>query len=132
MTFPAQHISITIDCPPEKVYDFASNPENLPKWASGLSHNVITKNGDLWETDSPMGKIKIRFATKNNLGVMDHDVILPNGDINHNPFRVLKNAAVSEVVFTLYRLPHMTDADYQKDSEHIHTDLKKLKSILEN
>jgi hypothetical protein len=129
--FPAKHLSISIDSTTEKVYELASNAENLPKWAAGLSNSTITKVGDEWETDSPLGKVRVRFAPKNNFGVMDHDVIFPSGEINHNPFRVLKNDMGSEVVFTLYRLPRMSDDDYQRDIDFIQNDLKKLKIILE-
>ena len=131
MNFPASHLTITIHCSPQVVYDFASNPANLPLWAQGLSHAVIVEKEDFWETDSPMGKVKIKFAPKNDFGVMDHDVILPNGEVNHNPFRVVKNGDASEVIFTLYRLPSMTDEDFLKDSQQIVADLKKLRSFLE-
>lgn len=36
MTLKSLHISVSINCPVDKVYEFASNPENLPKWAAGL------------------------------------------------------------------------------------------------
>jgi len=45
-TFKSKHISISIDRPAEQVYEFASNPENLPKWAAGLSGSIKNVNGD--------------------------------------------------------------------------------------
>lgn len=125
----AKHISISIPCSPEKIYDFASNGENLPLWAAGLSGAKIEKSGDFWVAESPMGKVKVKFAPKNNLGVMDHDVYLPSGDINTNPFRVVKNAEGSEVTFTLFKLPGVSEADFNKDAALIESDLKKLKSL---
>lgn len=62
---------------------------------------------------------------------MDHDVTLPWGEVNHNPFRVMRNADGSEVVFTLFRLPRMSDADFDKDARLIETDLLTLKTLLE-
>src|SRR3989337_840272 len=35
MTFKSQHISVSINRPANQVYEFVSNPENLPKWATG-------------------------------------------------------------------------------------------------
>lgn len=130
--YPAKHISISINRPFKEVYEFAANPENLPNWAAGLSQASVVKSGDEWICDSPMGQIRVKFAEKNKFGVMDHDVILPNGETNHNPFRVLPNQAGSEVVFTLYRLPRMTDQDYKEDARQIEKDLAKLKALLEN
>ena len=131
MLFPSTQVSVSINRSPEAVYAFTARPENLPMWASGLSKNVITKKGDFWETDSPMGLVKIKYTPLNEFGVMDHDVILPNGEINHNPFRVMKNGKGSEVVFTVYQVPRLSEEEYKRDIQTVKTDLQKLKSILE-
>ncbi len=34
-TYQVRHITVSVNSPPGKVYDFVSNPENLPKWATG-------------------------------------------------------------------------------------------------
>lgn len=130
--YPAHHISVSVNKSRAEVYDFASDPQNLPQWASGLSGAAIKKSGDEWVCDSPMGQVKVKFAPKNTFGVMDHDVTLPSGEVNHNPFRALVNGKSTEVVFTLYRLPRMNDADFQHDAATIETDLKALKRILES
>lgn len=131
MSFPVKHISTTIKRTAEDVYNFASNPVNLPQWAGGLSGATITRVGENWVSESPMGLVKIKFAESNKFGIMDHHVTLPDGSVNFNPFRVFKNSESSEVVFTLFRLPHMSDQDFQGDAEMITSDLKTLKNILE-
>ena len=131
MTFPAKQISISINRSVADVYSFAGNPENLPQWAEGLSQSTISKIGRDWFADSPMGKVKIKFTEQNPFGVLDHDVTLPSGETNHNPFRVVKNNSGSEVTFTLFRLPRMSDTEFDQDARQIEKDLKKLKSILE-
>ncbi len=131
MSFPVKHISISIKRKVEDVYAFASNPANLPRWAAGLSGSKIVNSGKDWICESPMGQVKVRFADANTYGIMDHDVTLPSGDINHNPFRVFKNDDGSEVVFTLFRLPQMSDSDFAQDTRFIEDDLKALKKILE-
>lgn len=131
MTYPAKHISISIQRSPIEVYDFASLPENLPKWAAGLSQSKVVKSGDHWVVDSPMGRVEVRFAPQNRLGVIDHDVTLPSGQVVHNPLRILKNNDGSEVVFTLYRLPEMSDQNFDEDARRVIQDLQTLKSLLE-
>ncbi|PIQ75696.1 polyketide cyclase [Candidatus Peregrinibacteria bacterium CG10_big_fil_rev_8_21_14_0_10_49_24] len=128
--FPSRHISIAINCNADDVYAFASNPANLPQWAAGVSGSV-RKSGDNWISDSPMGEVQIRFADANSLGVLDHDVTLPSGETVYNPMRVFPNNQGSEVVFTLYRQPKMSDDDFEKDAQMIERDLQKLRSILE-
>jgi uncharacterized membrane protein len=70
-TYFAKHISISINRPAKEVYTFASNPMNLPKWARGLG-STVKKEGDQWLMDSPMGKVSVKFAEKNEFGVIDH------------------------------------------------------------
>lgn len=129
--FLSKQISISINRSPMDIYNFASNPENLPKWAAGLSGSTIRKSGDFWICESPMGQVKVKFALKNSFGVMDHDVTLPSGEINHNPFRVHSNGDGGEVVFTLYKLPRMSAKEFEQDENLIKKDLETLKSLLE-
>ena len=130
MTMPAKHISVAIRRSPAQVYGFAANPENLPKWATGLSGS-IRRAGDTWVAESPLGQIRLKFAERNDLGVLDHDVTLPSGETFHNPLRVLRNQDGSEVVFTLYRQPKMSDDELARDAAQIEADLARLKSLLE-
>ena len=131
MTYPAKQISISINIKPAEVYSFLCEPTNLPKWAYGLSQSNMKKEGEYWVTESPMGKVKVKFCEKNSMGVVDHDVVLPSGEVNHNPFRVVRNGEGSEVIFTLYRLPKMSENDFKRDTEFVISDLQRLKTVLE-
>jgi hypothetical protein len=131
MTFKSVHISVSIDRPADQVYEFASNPENLPKWAAGLGGSIKNVDGD-WIAESPMGRIKVKFADKNKFGVLDHDVTLPSGAKFYNPMRVFPNNDGSELIFTLYRQPDMSDQMFAEDADAVTKDLRKLKTLLEN
>jgi hypothetical protein len=122
--------SIGIARKPAAIYAFVANPRNLPKWASGLGISV-KKVGRQWLADSPMGKVRLRFAPKNAFGVLDHLVTIESGQTFNNPMRVQANGRGSEVVFTLYRLPGVSDAAFAKDAKTIRHDLATLKSLLE-
>lgn len=128
--FNSRHVSISINNSAEKVYEFASDPENLPKWAAGVSGSIKNVNGE-WITESPMGMVKIKFADKNKFGILDHDVTLPSGETFYNPMRVFPNKGGSELIFTLYQRPEMSDRDFGKDEEQIKADLEKLKALVE-
>jgi hypothetical protein len=130
MTFMAKHISVSINRSAAQVYEFASNPENLPKWAAGLSGSIRKVNED-WIAESPMGRVKVKFAGKNKLGVLDHDVTLPSGATVYNPMRVFPNNDGSELVFTLYRRPDVSDREFAEDAKSVEKDLTKLKTLLE-
>lgn len=127
-----RHISIYIDCNPNDVYEFAANPENLPRWAAGLARSEVKKTGDAWVAEAPFGRVKIRFAEKNPFGVMDHDVELDSGVVVHNPMRVVPNGGGSEFMFTLFRQPGMSEEQFAEDKLAVEKDLRTLKEILED
>jgi uncharacterized membrane protein len=130
MIYKSRHISISINRSAGEVYEFASNPENLPKWAAGLSSSIKNVNGE-WIAESPMGTVKVKFADKNRFGILDHDVTLPSGETSYNPMRVFPNKDGSELIFTLYQRPGMSDKDFRNDEEQIKEDLERLKSLVE-
>jgi hypothetical protein len=124
------HVSVSIDRPAADVYAFVSDPANVPAWATGLA-GTITRVGDDWIADSPLGKVKVRFADKNAFGVLDHDVTLPSGVTLRNPMRVIPNDRGSEVVFTLFRRPGVSEAKFADDATWVARDLRALKALLE-
>lgn len=126
-----QHVSIYIARPPSEVYEFASDPENLPRWAAGLARSEMKRDGDEWIADAPFGKVRVKFVERNSLGVMDHDVKLESGVIVHNPMRVVPHGEGSEFVFTLIRRPGIPDDQFAKDKAAVENDLKTLKELLE-
>ena len=128
----SRHISAWINRSAADVYRFASDPSHLPQWAAGLAQGELTKVGDTWVAQSPMGEVTVEFTPANDLGVLDHVVTLPSGDPVFNPLRVVPAGADwCEVVFTLRRRPGMSDDDFLKDAAAVTADLASLKRILE-
>jgi len=128
--YASQTLSVSIDCRPDKVYEFVANPENLPKWAKGLG-KTVRKAGSDWIVDTPQGAVKVSFAEKNDLGVLDHYVTTAGGDVVYVPLRVVANGSGSELLFTLFRSPDMSDEKYAEDLGLVAQDLRTLKEILE-
>jgi hypothetical protein len=126
-----QHVSVSIARRPDEVYEFASDPSNLPRWAAGLARTEVRQDGDAWVADAPFGKVRVRFAERNALGVMDHDVTLESGVSVHNAMRVVPNGDGSEFIFTLIRRPGMSDTHFARDKAAVEADLKTLKDLLE-
>lgn len=131
MTYPARHLSVAIHRPAEQVYAFAANPEHLPRWAAGLSGSIHNVNG-AWIAESPMGRVTVTFAAPNGFGILDHHVTLPTGVTVYNPMRVVPNNAGSEVIFTVYQRPEMSDDIFAEDARAVMRDLATLKRLLED
>lgn len=125
-----RNVSVSIARLPREVYSFASNGVNLPRWASGLGSEVRNVNSE-WLAEGPLGRVRIRFAAPNELGVLDHDVTLESGATVHNPMRVIPNGTGCTVIFTLLRLPGISEQQFDDDAKWVEKDLTTLRNVLE-
>jgi uncharacterized protein YndB with AHSA1/START domain len=129
-TRQSRHLGISIDRPAQEVYDYVADPVNVPGWAPGLARSIERVEGR-WVGESPMGRVVIVFAPRNEFGVLDHDVTLPSGQTVHNPMRVIADDPGCEVVFTLRRQPGTSDEEFRRDAEAVSADLTALKRVTE-
>ena len=126
----SRHLSRVVRRPASAVYEFARDPDNLPRWAVGLAQGELHRDGDALVVDSPMGQVRVRFVPRNAHGVLDHDVVLPSGETVTNPLRVLAHPDGAEVVFTL-RQRDLSDAAFESDADAVLADLDRLAALLE-
>ncbi len=98
------HVSRVIAASPEAVYEFAADPDNLPRWAAGLARSEGVRDGESLLVDSPMGKVTVTFVPRNGFGIIDHDVRLPSGQVVTNPVRIIAHPDGAEIVFTIRQL----------------------------
>ncbi|WP_231558055.1 SRPBCC family protein [Modestobacter caceresii] len=130
MRTESRHLSVSIDRPAAEVYAWVRDPAHLPLWAAGLASGIRRERGE-WVADSPMGRVLVRFVPVNEYGVLDHDVVLPDGTTTTNPVRVLADGAGSEVVFTLRQAAGATAEEFDDDTAAVAADLETLKRVLE-
>ena len=130
MPSESRQISEWIDRPAGDVYDFASDPANVPRWAPGLGTSVENVDGK-WFVETGSGRVGLAFAERNTFGVLDHKVTLASGEVIYIPMRVVPYGDGSEVVFSLRRLPEMSDEEFARDAGLVQADLTRLKHVLE-
>ena len=122
-------VSITIRRPVGEVYEFLSIPENFKQWAAGLG--MLEQQDSEWFVQASDGRMKVSFTKPNAFGVLDHFVTPEQGAEIYVPMRVVANGSFAEAVFTLFRQPSMSDADFVRDLELVRADLHSLKNVLE-
>ena len=130
-TLRSRTVSVSIECPPARAYDFLSDPENLPRWAGGFCIS-IGRSGEEWVVATPQGPVTFRFVERNGFGVLDHTVRTPDGTEFFNPMRVFPNGSGCELAFTLFRTPGMADAQFDEDAALVERDLNRARELLEN
>ncbi|HVW41966.1 MAG TPA: hypothetical protein VHC18_11530 [Amycolatopsis sp.] len=114
-TVESRTLTVRIERPLSEVYDFLAQPVNFPKWASGMAP----------------GNENVTFTPRNDYGIADHTVHLSDGADVYVPFRAVRNGTGTEVQFTVFRQPEMTEAKFAEDAEWVTKDLHALKSLLE-
>lgn len=129
-TYASRTLTVRIARPQRDVYDFASLPENFPRWASGLGKSLKKIDGE-WIADTPEGQVKVRFTERNDFGIIDHYVMIRPGLEVYIPIRVIANGEGTEVIFTLFRLPDVSDEAFARDADWVERDLNALKTLLE-
>lgn len=128
--FESRTICISINRNWSEVYEAIWQPQDFPKWASGLSKSSLTKDGDAWRAEGPEGAVRIRFTDRNAFGVMDHYVNAGTGQEIYVPLRIIQNGNGADVQLTLFRLPGMSDAKFAEDAEWVECDLLALKALV--
>ena len=123
-------VTVSIDTPPARVYEFAGNPENFPVWTPSFVRSV-RRAGDGWILETRDGELGLRFVADNPFGVLDHYVRVAPGEEFLVPMRVVPNGSGSEVMLTLVQTPDMSAKQFAEDTAMIERDLRALKAVLE-
>ena len=131
MTQKTRMVTVGIDRDWREVYAFASVPENMPRWATGLGKGFEFVAGE-WRGEGPEGAITMRFTEPNPYGILDHHVLVAPGKELYIPARVIANGAGAEVTFTVFQREGVSDEDFEADAAWVAKDLATLKQILEN
>jgi hypothetical protein len=129
--FKSRTISIPIDRPYAEVYEFLAEPRNFPSWASNLGADFAHVGGTEWSTTTRTGRVILRFASRNDFGVLDHAVYAEGTKPFITPMRVIANGDGAEILFTLLQRPGMTDAEFESEAEWVRSDFDALRSLLE-
>lgn len=127
----SKHISESVARSADELYEYASEPANLPEWATGIGSSVQEADGR-WFVNTPVGRAGFAFVPRNEFGVLDHYVTMPSGEVIYMPMRAIPAGDGCEVVVTLRRLPDMSDEEFARDADLITADLARLKRVMES
>jgi uncharacterized membrane protein len=124
--------SISIDAPPEHVFDLVSDLARLPQWAIGFAKGIRREDGDWIVTTGSGEEIGIRVETDAALGVVDfHMGAAPGVEVAART-RVISNAPGAEYVFTMFQPPGMPDEAFEAQISELARELIVLKAHAES
>ena len=125
-------ISLHIARSPDEVYEFLLEPRNYPRWAAALGGRFEHIEGRDWRSDTPFGPVTIRFAERNELGVLDHAVFGEGQEPAMRRMRVVPNGEGSELIYTMFKRDELSAEQFASDAEWTATELEVLKTYLEH
>jgi len=125
-------VKVAIERPYAAVYEFLADPLNFGRWAVNPDSRMEPLDGGDWLVELPRGKAVIRFAPRNNFGVLDYQTFAPGESGGPaTPVRLIPNGAGCELVLIWYRRPGVSDEKFRSDIEWLESDLQRLKSLIE-
>lgn len=122
--------SITIQSHPDKVFEFVSDPANLPLWSRSFCLSIYQQQGQ-WIVETPQGPLPIRMAIHRQLRIADQFFSPAPGVEFMIPTRVIPNESKSEFIVTLFQPEDLSEEQYQDEVSMIEQELIYLKNILE-
>lgn len=76
----ATSVTVSIDCPAERVYEFVADLHKRPKWSF---FDTATEAADgVWHVGTSPGEAMLRLVGLNDWGVLDRHVETPTGQIH--------------------------------------------------
>lgn len=124
--------SVRIAVEPEQVYEYVSDAQNLPQWATGFAKTVRADGAGRWKVQTPQGEVGLRVTAAPNQGVVDFWIEPAPGIRALAASRVVGYGGVTEFMFTQFQPPGMPDALFQSQVEAARTELDGLKNLLES
>lgn len=125
-------ISVSIRRPYSAVYDFLAEPMNFNRWASNPGSDMSPLDGGDWLVELPHGPSVIRFAPRNNFGVLDYQVFRQgqNGGPT-TPVRLVPNKEGATLFLVWFQRDGVEDVQFRSELDWIASDLNRLKTLLE-
>jgi hypothetical protein len=130
--YKSRTISIPIYRSYEEVYEFLAEPRNFPRWASNLGADFVQIADDEWSTSTRNGRVILRFAPRNEFGILDHQVYLQGKTPVTTPMRLIENDEGCEIIYTQFQRPGMSEEAFESEVEWVTSDFEALRSLLES
>jgi hypothetical protein len=121
--------SVSIDAPPEVVFDLVSDPAALPRWARAFARAVRPAGGDQWLVDTGHGEARVRVLISRGQGTVDF--LLDGGEaIAYS--RVVPNGDGAEYMFTRFYADSMPDVEVAEQRAVVAVELQTVRALCES
>ena len=125
--------SVTESCvvpkPRDVVFDFLSNFDNMPKWATQFVQKVMISNGKR-KALTPFGEVFVQIDSNKNSGTIDFYAGPTEDSMNAAFMRVVSFSNDScGVTFTFFKYPQTTDQMWELFCSWIKIEIGNVKKL---
>lgn len=124
-------IAVTIKRSPQDVYDYIANLANWPEF-SEFAADFERVTDDEYIAHTQQGDIRVRALFDPKHLLLDTHCILPDGEVQTIPYRVVPNKNGAELIMTNFRPNQSTNEEYEEQLYWMEVEMKKAKEILES
>jgi hypothetical protein len=119
-------VTTVLPAPPKRVFDYMSDVENLPRWATEFARE-LRREGDRWIVRNNLGELVFEIRADERTGVIDM-LAGPSADqLAVFPTRVVELADGSTAYsFTMFQGPSMPDELFESQHASLVREFKNI------
>ena len=122
--------SVSIMATPEKVWEFVADINNCPQFSDFASNIEKVKEGE-WVFHTSQGDVRVIEKFDREHLLLDTICIVPSGDEQFIPYRVVPNGEGSELIITNQQTAGVSDEEYTEQLLWMREELENIKKIME-
>ncbi|MBI2008909.1 SRPBCC family protein [Candidatus Saccharibacteria bacterium] len=123
-------VSVSINAKPERVWEFVADLNNWKQF-SDFGKNLEKINENEWVTHTSQGDIKVIPKFDKGHLLLDQICIIPSGEEQFIPYRVVPNGEGSELIMTNQQTATVSNKDYAEQLKWVKDELNNIKKIME-
>ena len=110
--------TLALRAPKERVFDFLSKIENLPKWATMFCKELRSLGNGRYKVVTPGGEIFFRMEPDSGSGVIDMYGGPSEEQMSYWPARVVESPGNGSLfIFTAFQYPGTSDQEFAQQCE---------------
>ncbi len=130
MMFHFDTVSVSINAAPQKVWEFVADINNWPKF-SDFARDIEHVADGKWVFHTSQGDVQVIEKFDRERMLLDTICIVPSGDEQFIPYRVVPNGNGSELIMTNQQTAGVSDEEYAEQLTWMREELENVKKILE-
>ena len=122
----SETVTTVLSAPPETVFNYISDIENLPEWATEFARELV-RDGDTYKVRNGLGEFLFEIRTDPEDGVIDMFAGPTRDAMTMFPTRVVGlSDGRTAYSFTMFQAPDMPDDLFEAQHESLKRELKNI------